>query len=98
MSKQKTLQDKLTDQLQSTATKLGWAMMFGATVLSTVEVTTGREKTVLPANTASPFTDVRENTPLEGDNALRREKENEVGAHGAIYTVVARSQSRAGKQ
>ena len=78
---------------------LGWALMFGATLSGLVEVTDGREKVVLPTHTGPLFTDVRDNPTFEGDNSLRREKENEVGAHGIIYTVVNRSQSRAaGKQ
>lgn len=98
MSKNKNILQPIVDQAQETVNALALVTMMGAAVLGTVELAETRERVVIPAHSNVPFSNVYEQTPVTTDHTLRREKENEVGAHGSLHTVYARTQSRAGKQ
>ena len=96
MSKINNLEQIITQATQEVGNTLLFGSLATAAVLSTVQLSDGREKAVVPAVAAfAPITDVHELNPVDTDNTMRREKENEVGAHGAIYTVNRSTPSRA---
>lgn len=98
MSKINSYETTITEKLQDVAARLGWTMMLGATMLGGMEIVHSREKAVVPVVADVSLAGIHESKPVNTDDTLRREKENEVGAHGAIYNVGARTQSRSGRQ
>lgn len=87
----------LTDQFQTSAAKIGLVLMASAAMLSSVEMSDGRERVVLvqPGLAFAPV----ENKVNNPDTNLRQERNEETGTHYVSYGTLMRTQSRAaGKQ
>lgn len=99
MSKTNIEKSTATADLQDIAQKAGLYLMAAATVIGIAEITDRPEKVLPTLQPAYAF--AGENEQMTGPNdamRLRREREEEAGAHAVSYGISMRTPSRTGKQ